>query len=353
MTISDLSYINGLRVFESTILRDREVLKMNRRSKIVSFSIGMIFIMSMVLGGCSREQKSVSNEEYYMVTFLSGMEYWKDCYKGFEEAGNLHGIKTIYTGGIQYDVNQEVTALEQIIAKKPAGIALTCMNPDAFKVPIQKAMDAGIPIVTFDSDSPDSGRYSFLGTGNEHAGEVAAKALSEELGPKGGEVVVIANPNQLNNDQRELGFKNAIDKTYKNLKLVSVGNGNSDQTEAAKVLSGSLQAHPNIKGVFCTEATSSVGAVAAVKEANKEGKVKIISFDTDRGTLDGIKSGIISASIAQGTYIMGYQSMNFLYQLKHGLITPEKNIRPLPTFVDTGVYIVSKENVDSFIRNKD
>lgn len=333
-------------------------------NKVNKMSI-IIFIITALLTSCSSLKNNNStkdsntnlvggnNEEYYMVTFLSGIEYWKGCYSGFKDAGKLYGIKTIYTGGIQYDVNQEVTALEQVIAKKPAGIALTCINPDAFKGPIKEAMDAGIPIVTFDADSPDSGRYSFLGTGNEYAGEVAAKALAEQLGSEGGEVVVITNPTQLNNEQRVTGFKNAINKSYKNLKLVQVGNGNGDQTEAAKVLSGFLQTHPDIKGVFCTEATSGVGAATAVKEANKEGKVKIVSFDTDRGTLDAIKSGIIATSIAQGTYVMGYQSMNFLFQLKHELINPVKDwkakgINPLPPFVDTGVYIVSKKNVDSF-----
>jgi ribose transport system substrate-binding protein len=338
---------------------------MNKLSKNILIGLIMIFLISTLLAGCSSRHDNGStkssksslvgdhNEEYYMVTFLSGIEYWKGCYNGFMDAGKLYGVKTVYTGGIQYDVNQEVTALEQVIAKKPAGIALTCINPNAFKGPIKKAMEAGIPIVTFDADSPDSGRYSFLGTGNEYAGEVAAKALAEQVGAEGGEVVVITNPTQLNNEQRVMGFKNAISKTYKNLKLVQVGNGNGDQTEAAKVLSGFLQAHPNIKGVFCSEATSGVGAAAAVKEANKVGKVKIVSFDTDRGTLDAIKSGIISTSIAQGTYVMGYQAMNFLFQLKHDLINPvkdwkTKNVNPLPPFVDTGVYIVSKDNVDSF-----
>ncbi|MDV3427123.1 MAG: substrate-binding domain-containing protein [Bacillota bacterium] len=327
----------------------------------------IISIISIIFTGCSgnnvtnndKANSSLignSDEEYYMVTFLSGMEYWKGCYKGFQDAGKLYGIKTIFTGGIQYDVNQEVTALEQIIAKKPAGIAISCMNPDALKAPIKKAMEAGIPVVTFDSDSPDSGRYSFLGTGNEYAGEVAAKALSEQLGADGGEVVIITNPAQLNNEQRVEGFKNAIKEQYGNLKIVQIGNGNSDQTEAAKVLSGCLQTFPNIKGVFCTEATSGVGAAAAVKEANKVGKIKIVSFDTDKGTLDAIKSGVISASIAQGTYVMGFQSMNFLYQLKHELINPvndwkSKDINPLPPFVDTGVNIITASNVKSFYNN--
>jgi ribose transport system substrate-binding protein len=296
------------------------------------------------------------NEEYYMVTFLSGIEYWKGCTKGFTEAGELYGVKTIHTGGIQYDVNQEITALEQIIAKKPAGIAVSCMNPEAFKIPINKAIEEGIPVVTFDADSPESKRYSFIGTGNEYAGTVAARALSEQIGKFGGEVVIITLPAQQNHDERVAGFKHAIETTYKNLKIVQIGNGKGDEVETAKLLSGILQSHPRIKGVFCTDATSGVGAATAVKEADKVGKVEIVSFDTDRGTLDAIKSGVISASIAQGTYVMGYQAMNFLFQLKHGLINPvkdwsKKGISPLPVFVDTGASIVTKENVEAYYQD--
>lgn len=339
---------------------------MYKRAKIIIALIGALALAAVVLAGCSNTggnntaaglPKSPlmgdSSEEYYMVTFLSGMEYWKDCYRGFEDAGKLYGVKTVYTGSTQYDVNQEVTALEQVIAKKPAGIAVSCMNPDAFEAPIKKAMDKGIPVVTFDADSPKSGRYSFLATGNEYAGSVAAKALAEQIGPSGGQVVIITLPAQLNHEQRVAGFKKALESEYSNLKLVQVGNGKHDQTEAARVLAGMLQANPDIKGVFCTDAISGVGAATAVKEADKVGQVKIVSFDTDKGTLDAIKAGVISASIAQGTYIMGYQSMNFLYHIKHNLINPvegwkEKGISPLPPFVDTGVTIVTKENVDAF-----
>lgn len=331
------------------------------------FSYILIISITIVLtfSGCSRPITNAGTEktsktfqgtkaeEYYIVTFLSGIEYWKGCTKGFKEAGDFYGVKTIHTGGIQYDINQEVTALEQIIAKNPAGIAVSCMNPEAFKTPINKAIAAGIPVVTFDADSPESKRYSFLGTGNEYAGEVAARALSEQIGASGGEVVIITLPAQQNHEERVAGFKHALETKYKNLKLVQIGNGKGDEIETAKLLSGFLQAHPKIKGVFCTDATSGVGAATAVQEAGKVGKVEIVSFDTDKGTLDAIKSGVISASIAQGTYIMGYQAMNFLFQLKHKLINPvkdwnKKGINPLPTFVDTGVSIVTKDNVQSF-----
>lgn len=290
-------------------------------------------------------------EEYYMVTFLSGIEYWKGCYKGFEAAGELYGVKTIYAGAAEYDVNQAVTVFEQIIANKPAGIAVTCINPDAYVEPIKKAMEAGIPVVTFDADSPNSGRYSFLATGNKAAGAMAANYLASALGEKG-DVALVTLPGQLNHEERTAGFVATIEANYPNMKVVQVANGGGEQTTAAAAASGILQANPSVVGLFCTDATSGVGAVAAITETNRT-DVKIVSFDTDKGTLDAIKDGKIAASIAQGTWNMGFWAFQMLFQLNHDLINPtegwaDKGINPLPPYVDTGVNVVTKDNVDAF-----
>ena len=291
-------------------------------------------------------------EEYYMVTFVSGIEYWRGCFKGMQDAAKLLGVKAIYTGAPQADVNQEATVLEQVIAKKPAGIAVTCANPDGLKAPINKAIEAGIPVVTFDADSPNSDRYCYLGTSNYNAGAAAARYIGKLLGGQG-EVAVSTVTGQLNHEERKAGFVETLAKNYPNIKVVATGNDNNDQTKAATLIAGFLQAHPNLKGVFCTDALGGVGAAAAIREANAIGKVRIVSFDTDKGTLDLIKEGVISASIAQGTWSMGYWSMNFLYNVRHNLVKPvegwrSKDINPLPGVVDTGTNVVTKTNVDAF-----
>jgi ribose transport system substrate-binding protein len=346
------------------------IMKM-KMLKLTYLMLVLVMVLGLALSGCSAPATSGTaegdksadaastgaafgadpNEEYYMVTFLSGIEYWKGCYKGFEDAGKLYGVKTVYAGAAEYNVNQAVTVFEQIIANKPAGIAVTCINPDAYKEPIKKAMDAGIPVVTFDADSPDSGRNAFLATGNKAAGATAAKYLAEALGGKG-DVAVVTLPGQLNHEERTAGFVETIETSYPDMKVVQIGNGGGEQTSAAQAASGILQANPSVMGLFCTDATSGVGAVAAISETNRD-DVKIVSFDTDKGTLDAIKDGSIEASIAQGTWNMGFWAFQMIFQLKHDLINPtdgwaEKGINPLPPYVDTGVSVVTKDNVDAF-----
>lgn len=333
--------------------------------KSISLVLVTCMVFSVLLTGCGTSKTAEApqaaggktllsgdpGEEYYMVTFLSGIEYWKGCYKGFEDGGKLYGVKTVYEGASEYDVNKAITVLEQVIANKPAGIAVTCINPDAYIEPLKKAKELGIPVVTFDADSPQSDRYSFLATGNKAAGSMAAKYLAETLNGEG-EVAAITLPGQLNHEERVAGFKETIENDYPNMKVVQIANGGGEQVTAATAASGVIQANPNVKGLFCTDATSGVGGVAAINETNRS-DIKIVSFDTDKGTLDSIKEGTIAASIAQGTWNMGFWSLQYLVQLRRELINPvegwkEKGINPLPPYVDTGVSVVTKDNVDAF-----
>ena len=226
------------------------------------------------------------------------------------------------------------------------------MNPDPHNCSIQRAIEMGIPVVTFDSDAPRSGRHSFLATGNHAAGAMAARHLAKLL-DKEGEVGLITLPGQLNHEQRAAGFKETIQNEFPKMKVAQVGNGAADQAKAAAATAGIIQANPGMRGIFATDATSGVGCATAVKESGNTGKIKVITFDTDKGTLDAVKQGIVDASIAQGTWNMGFWSLQYLFQLRHGLVNPvsgwkEKGISPLPVFVDTGVSVVTRENVDAF-----
>jgi len=331
----------------------------------VVLAVALIISLAFVFGERSKEATRVDgdggsklrgnpNEEYYMVTFVSGIEYWKGCFKGMKAAADLYGVKAVYTGAPEFDVNQQVTVLRQVIAKNPAGILVTCANPDALKAPIDEAIEKGIPVITFDADSPGSNRYSVLSTGNYNAGAMAARYLGKLLGGKG-EVGISTVAAQLNHEERKQGFIDTLNAEFPDIKVVSIVNDENDQTKAARLISAMLQAHPNISGLFCTNALGGVGAATAIKEADRVDKIKIVSFDTDKGTLDLIKEGIIDASIAQGTWNMGFWGMTFLFYLKHGIVNPVDNwhnygINPLPPVVDTGTMVVTKENVDAFYK---
>ncbi|WP_449536466.1 substrate-binding domain-containing protein [Ferdinandcohnia sp. Marseille-Q9671] len=295
------------------------------------------------------ENELVGNmdETYVMVTFMVGIDYWKRALKGFEDAAEALNVSVEYRGSTQYDVHEEMTVLEQVIAKNPAGIAISTMDPQALNPVIDKAVEAGIPVVMFDADAPESKAYSFLGTDNYKAGVEAAHKMAELVNKKG-EVGVITLTHQLNHQERTKGFQETIFMEYPEIEVVSIKDGRGDQVISKEVADTMIAENPDLAGIFVTEANGGVGVGQAIIANNLKDSIKIISFDTDKGTLDMIEDDVISATIAQGTWEMGYWSLQFLFHLQHGIFDQDRKNTPLPRYVDTGVTIVTKENVDSY-----
>lgn len=290
-------------------------------------------------------------EKYVMVTFQSGIDYWKSVLKGFEDAAEAMNVSVEYRGSAKYDVHEQMTVLEQVIAKKPAGIALTVMNPEALTPSIDKAVDAGIPVVLFDSGAPNSKAYSLLATDNYNAGATAARTMAQLLG-NGGEVGVVTLPNQLNHQQRTDGFRQTILKEYPDMRVVAVEDGKGDRIVSRDAATRIMDRHPQVRGIFNTDAIGGVGLADAVRLKQKQNEVKVIGFDTDKVTLDMVKEGAISATLAQGTWNMGYWSLQYLFHLHHGLTNPDSgqtaDASPLPVYVDTGISVVTKDNVNNY-----
>ncbi|NPV67366.1 MAG: substrate-binding domain-containing protein [Anaerolineae bacterium] len=293
--------------------------------------------------------KAQEKQTYYMVTFVSGIDYWKDCYRGMQDAAEFLGVEAIYTGTPENDIIAETRVFEEVAGQQPDGILPTIANPDAFIAPINAAIEAGIPVVCFDADSPLSKRYSFVGTGNYYAGVVAARWLAPLVGS--GKVAISSVTAQLNHVQRRQGFIDTLAAEFPDVVTSDdlIIDDQNNSTIAAQQMSSLLQANPDIKGVFATDALGAVGVGQAVREAGLSGQIKIIGFDYDEGTLDLIDSGELSATLAQGTWQMGFWGLMMLYMVRNGFIKSVSDwkaagISPLPPNVDTGVVVITAEN---------
>jgi ribose transport system substrate-binding protein len=320
---------------------------MNRRKFLKNSSVAAAGAMLAAHG--LRPSKAQAADTYYMVAFLSGIDYWKDCYRGMQDAAAYLNVKAVYTGTPDYDITAEVRVLDETVAQQPAGVLLTVINAEALKPSIDKAVDAGLPLVTFDADSPLSKRQSFVGTGNYYAGVVAARYLGPLV--KEGKVGIVTVPSQNNLAQRTQGCIDTLKAEFP--QVVSGGNliidNQNNATEAATKASALLQANPDMKGFYSTNASAAVGTAQALREAGKIKDIAHIGFDYDEGTLDLIDKGELGATLAQGTWQMGFWGMMFVYMVKNAKIKSVSDwkaagISPLPPNVDTGVVVINKDN---------
>lgn len=286
-----------------------------------------------------------SDQTYAMVSFLSGGDHWRRCYIGFEEAGKQLGVQTVHLGETSDDLTAYLRRVEEAINMGVDGIAVACYNADAYVDVINKAIEAGIPVVTFDSDSPNSDRLSYMSTGNEEAGAFAADKLAELTGGSG-KAVVLTRVGQENIEARANGFTARLEEAYPDIEIVEVVNAqNDDIAETASKISAALQANPDINCVYSSIGEIGVGVAQAVRELNRVGEVTIIASDLGDGQLELVKAGEIAGTIMQGTYNMGWWTCVGLYAQANGLL--EGN--PMPTYINTGVAFVDQSNVEEIM----
>ena len=291
------------------------------------------------------------DETYVEVLALTNLPYFIDHRLGLEFAGQELGVKTKFVGPAEYDMTAMVNTLEQTIAENPAGILVVGFDP-ALKPSIDKAVEAGIPVVTLDAEVYGSKRNTFLGTGNFNAGKVGGELLCNAVGKKG-KVALLTKTGQSNLEERIQGYQAYMTESCPDVEIVQIINDDSDSAKAAEGLKAVLQRTPDLAGVGCVEAAGGVGAATASKELGMEGKLKIISMDRDDGTLKFIEEGVIDASVAQKTALMSYLGTKLMYYLNHAPVpvVPDNKaagIVPMPELVDTGTIVIDKNNAKFF-----
>jgi len=289
---------------------------------------------------------------YIQVSALGNLEYFYDHKLGMKKAGELLGVETEYKGPSDLDMAAMVADLELAIARQPAGLVVVGFD-DSLTPVVDKAVDAGIPVVTVDADLPRSRRIAFVGTGNYNAGLQGGLKLAELIGGEG-QVALLTKTGQSNLNERIDGYKAALAR-YPRIAVVEVSNTDSDPVKAATVASLLLQRYENLAGIACVEAAGGAGTATAVKEANRVGKVNVVAMDRDNAVLRYIEQDVIQATVVQQTALMPIYAVMILYQLNHADVpisadNAAARVPGAPQTVDTGVIVVDKTNYRYFLR---
>ncbi|MGA2389569.1 MAG: substrate-binding domain-containing protein [Candidatus Sulfotelmatobacter sp.] len=297
-----------------------------------------------------------SNEYFVFVAANLQVPYWQAAGAGFTKAGNQLKVRTDFLGPNTYDPKAERDALDQAVQQKATGILLGVTDPGLLKDSIDKAVAAGIPVLTMDSDAPMSKRLFFLGTNNYQVGVTGGLRLAQELKGKGN-VVVFTMPDQHNMQDRLHGYRDALERTP-NIKVVRVVDIQGDPRIAFDTTTQILgKEKDQVDAFVCLEAQSGKEVAGVLNSYHVVGKV-VMAMDTDPETLELIRSGAIAATISQKPYTMAFVGMQMLDNLYHhkpsNLETDwsKDSFAPIPSFVDTGSALIDKTNVDSYLQAK-
>ncbi|MDZ7292288.1 MAG: ABC transporter substrate-binding protein [candidate division KSB1 bacterium] len=297
------------------------------------------FLMLALLGvvACSKPPKTHPR----ILVSPKGLvhNFWVTVKTGADSAGKELGAEVIWKGPAQEtDIAGQIAILEDYINKKVDAIVLAACDTKALNPLIDRAMDNGIPVVTIDSGVDYDRPLSFIATDNIKAAELAADALARLVGFKGEVALMPHVPGAATSIIREEGFKKGIAK-YAAIELVAVQYSHSDVATAMSAIENILSAHPNLDGIFATTEAGTLGTVQALTARNKIGKVKVVGFDAATDEITALRNGGVQALVVQDPFKMGYLGV------KVALDAIAK--RPVAKRIDTGVYVVTAENMDT------
>ena len=316
-------------------------------------SVALVAGAISLLCACSGSPRHETTEAYVLVTTNTKIPYWQGAAEGLRSAAHDLGVQWEIVGPETYDPKAEKEEFLKLLQRpiKPAGILVSAADPELMKDAIDSAAAAGIPVITIDSDSPKSKRLTFVGTNNYQAGQMSAELLTKELNGKGN-VIVYSIPGQENLEERLEGLKRILARNP-GIKILQVVNIAGDPTKAFDATQNLVAKGKTAPDAFvCLEALSCSEVADVLDRAAIKGKT-IIAMDTQEGTLNWMRKGMIRATIAQKPYTMAYFATRVLDSFHHAKPTGDPDSlqgsrSPVPVFVDTGATLVDKSNMASF-----
>ncbi len=272
-------------------------------------------------------------------------EFWKSIHAGAVKASRELNVDILWKGPLKEDDREaQIAVVEDMISRGVTGIVLAPLDDTALRVPVANAVRAGIPVVIIDSDLKSEDYVSFVATDNYRGGQLGGERLAELLGGKGRVVMLRYQEGSASTMNRERGFLDAIAR-HKDIQVVSANQYGGATTESAYKASENLltplknaQGGLNIDGIFCPNESSAFGMLRALQDGGFAGKVKFVGFDSSIKLVEALKADHILGLVLQNPMKMGYLGVKTMVEHLEG--------RQVPRRVDTGVTLVTRENMD-------
>jgi simple sugar transport system substrate-binding protein len=308
-----------------------------------------------LLTACSAQEKAADaignfpktpNWKFVFINHVTTNPFFTPTQYGADDACKLLGCTFQWTGSANSVVAEMVNATNTAISGKADGLALAVVDKTAFKAPVDQALDAGIPVVSYNADGarddPGTNRLAYIGQGLYESGYALGQRALTQV--QSGDVVgFIATPGQLNIQPRIDGAQQAFKDAGGAVNFTAVAT-NADITKGLSIIDAYAQGHANLAGMVAVDAGSTQSVGQTVKKYNMRSKgLKVAGgFDLIPETLASIKGGDLDYTIDQQPYLQGFLPVLYLYLYKvsGGLISPPQT--------NTGLLFVTKDNVTQY-----
>lgn len=325
-------------------------------------SVLLVCIGLPLVHGCGRASDSSAGSAGPNYAFITNgvAGFWEHAEAGAKAAEKELGVDV--TVIMPSSMTDQTRKIEDLLNRGTQGIAISPIDP-ANQVEILNKAAAQTNLITHDSDAPDTNRLVYVGMDNYLAGRMCGETLRKAL-PDGGKVMIlVGRMDQDNAKRRRQGFIDAflefpVDAARNDPPGAEVASDDgkytvlgtmTDQFDRAKAKANAEDAatrHPDIAAMVGLFEYNPPAIIEALERAGKLGQVKVMAFDENAVTLQGIKDGKVVGTIVQNPYEYGYRSVHVLHELHKG----NKAVIPENKFIDIPARVIDAANVDAFMQ---
>lgn len=323
---------------------------MKRKLSFIAF-IALSCLISLVLTSCSIDRNSklnpittlpveeiTENDEQrrtFAIVYPVAHPFFEGVTRSAKQTADMLDVEVVIHA--PDNVEQQIQIMDHLIKSSVDGIGIGPTDPAALTPFIDKAIQAGIKVICFDTDAPDSKRLSYIGTDNllagQHIGEVVAQLLDYE-----GTVIASSGiSTMLNLNTRIEGFKQVIEQ-YPNIEILDIRYSNGMPANTLSNIEEMVRDYPQFNALIGMDSLSGPAAVTVWKALGLE-KI-VVTFDDLPAILDGIENGQITSAISQHQTMWGQLIVERLNEALDG--------KDIPLFEDTETIEINRNNLSQF-----
>ncbi|WP_099361215.1 sugar ABC transporter substrate-binding protein [Fredinandcohnia onubensis] len=304
--------------------------------------LGLLSLLMVVFTAACSNSSSNGEDEIVIGVSMNNMatEYTAQLAKGVEDGAKELGVKVIVNDG-ESNANKQVQQIENFIAQKVDAIILQPIETDASSPAVEKAKEAGIPIINLNSVTtaePDA----FVGSRDEESAEIAINYIAEKIGNKGNIVMMQGYPGQSSEIKRTEGAQ-AILEDYPEITLIDQQTANWDRNEALDLMQNWLQAHKGkINGVFAQNDEMAMGALLTLENEGVKDDIVLVGVDAIPDALQAVKDGRLDATVFQNAIGQGNGSIETALKVINGEDVEKEVFIPFE--------LVTQDNVEEYLK---
>lgn len=247
---------------------------------------------------------AVNAEDKLKVAFIPGIAsdpFFLAMEKGARAAADKLGVELVWQGSAsEYSPQSQMPFVDAALADDIDALILVPTDPDSLQPAVVRAEAAGIPVITVDTTVTDQAYLTSHITGdNVDGGRQAARTLAGQIGGEGKVFIMSGSPGATTNTLREQGFREELAANFPKIEIVGREYANSQPATATSAVNTVLLNHPDLAGIFAIDGTSGTGTIAALRNSNAVGKVKLVGYDAYKAQVDALQEGVFTALVAQ------------------------------------------------------